>query len=181
MRVLVLTDRALTGGRPLADVVRAAVDGGADGVVLREKDLPRDARASLADELRPLVPTLIVASDSTIDADGVHLSGSDLLPEPRPRLVGRSCHGTDDLAAAAREGCDYATLSPIFPSASKPGYGPALGVAALAAAPVPVYALGGVDPTNVRACLAGGAVGIAVMGLVMRAHDPAAAVEELRR
>jgi thiamine-phosphate diphosphorylase len=181
VRILVLTDRSLTGGRPLADVVRAAVDGGANGVVLREKDLPRDARASLADELRPLVPTLIVASDTTIDADGVHLAAGDRLPEPRPRLVGRSCHSADDLVAAAREGCDYATLSPIFPSASKPGHGPALGIAALAAAPLPVYALGGVDPTNARACLAGGAAGVAVMGHVMRADDPAVAVEELRR
>ena len=51
-------------------------------------------------------------------------------------------------AAAAGEGCDYATLSPIFVSASKPGYGPALGVGALRDAPLPVYALGGVDPSN---------------------------------
>jgi thiamine-phosphate pyrophosphorylase len=94
-------------------------------------------------------------------------------------VVGRSCHSAAELAAAAAEGCDYATLSPIFPSASKPGYGPALGVDALRDAPLPVYALGGVDPTNARTCVEAGAVGVAVMGYVMRAADPALAVQEL--
>jgi thiamine-phosphate pyrophosphorylase len=73
-----------------------------------------------------------------------------------------------DLQRAAAEGCDYATLSPIFASASKPGYGPPLGVHALGGAPLPVYALGGVDETNAAACIAGGAAGVAVMGAAMR-------------
>src|SRR5206468_738432 len=125
--LLVLTDRAVAA-RPLVDVVRAAVDGGADCVLLREKDLPRSERAALADELRAFVPIVIVASDPTIDSDGVHLGRIDMFPRPRPRVVGRSCHSRSELAAAAVEGCDYATLSPIFATRSKPGYGPALGV-----------------------------------------------------
>lgn len=181
-KLLLLTDRKLAGPRPLADVVRAAVDGGVETVVLREKDLPRDQRADLARQLREFVPTLLVASDPTIDSDGVHLAGAD---EPwnhgaaRCVVVGRSCHSRAELAAAAEEGCDYATLSPIFASTSKPGYGPALGVGVLRDAPLPVYALGGVRPANARACLDSGAIGVAVMGYVMRAADPAAAVREL--
>jgi thiamine-phosphate pyrophosphorylase len=164
-RVLVLTDRAQTGGRPLAAVVR-----GAEAVVLREKDLARDARARLAAELRPLVDLLLIASDPTIEGDGVHLASDDPFPAPRPRVVGRSCHSRADLERAAAEGCDYATLSPIFESPSKPGYGPALGVEALRDAPLPVYALGGVDDTNAAACLDAGAVGVAMMGAAM--HHP---------
>ena len=179
MKLLVLTDRMQTDGRPLVDVVRAAVAGGADCVVLREKDLSRAERDSLADELRTFVPTLLIASDPTIASDGVHLAAEDALPAVRPGLVGRSCHSAADLAAAAAEGCDYATLSPIFVSESKPGYGPALGVDPLRASPLPVYALGGVDPANARACVAAGAVGVAVMGYAMRAADPAIAVKEL--
>lgn len=181
MRTLVVTDRSMTRGRPLLEVVRAAVDGGAVCVVLREKDLPRDGRAALAAELRQVVPTLLVASDTTIDSDGVHLAAVDPFPVPRPRLVGRSCHSRRELVAAAGEGCDYATLSPIFPSASKPGYGPALGVAALSGAPLPVYALGGINADNARSCLATGAAGVAVMGFVMRADDPSVAMKELLR
>lgn len=179
MNLLVLTDRTQTRGRSLVDVVRAAVAGGADRVVLREKDLPRGERAAIAEQLRAFVPTLLVASDATIDADGVHLAAGDPLPADPPAVVGRSCHSRADLDAAAAAGCDYATLSPIFASPSKPGYGPPLGVAALRDAPLPVYALGGVDPANARSCVDAGAVGVAVMGAVMRAEDPAAVVRAL--
>lgn len=180
MNLLVLTDRLLVPvGRSLIAVVHAAVEGGATHVVLREKDLPRAERAALADDLRAFVPTLIIASDPTIAGDGVHLASGDPFPLKPNGAVGRSCHSHADLVRAASEGCDYATLSPIFESASKPGHGPALGVTALQAAPLPVYALGGIDPTNARSCIEAGAAGVAVMGYVMRADDPAVAVKEL--
>ena len=104
--------------------------------------------------------------------DGVHLAAADPFPEVRPAIVGRSCHVADELGRAATQGCDYVTLSPIFPSPSKPGYGPPLRPSGLAAligpsAP-PVFALGGVTPDRVAACRAAGAYGVAVMGAVMR-------------
>ncbi|MGC2415820.1 MAG: thiamine phosphate synthase, partial [Stellaceae bacterium] len=75
------------------------------------------------------------------------------------------------------------TLSPIFLTDSKPGYGPAAGLDALAAAARlsfgPVIALGGIDEANAAACLAAGARGIAVMGGIMRAADPEATVRRL--
>lgn len=180
MKVLVLTDRfQVPDGRTLVDVVRAAVDGGADTVVLREKDLPRAERTALAIQLAAFVPTLIVASDPTIRGDGVHLGAGDPFPDRRPVRVGRSCHSPAELERAAAEGCDYATLSPIFPSPSKPGYGPPLGLDALRDAPLPVYALGGIDASNAAACVTAGAAGVAVMSYVMRAADPARAVSEL--
>lgn len=171
--LLVLTDRTQTT-RPLVDVVRACVDGGARAVVLREKDLPRDVRARLADQLAAVLGAagglLLVASDPTIPADGVHLAASD--PMTRHAIVGRSCHDEAELSAAAVAGCHYATLSPIFATTSKPGYGPALGSEALRASPLPTYALGGVGPDNAADCLANGAAGVAVLGTVMRAQHP---------
>ena len=194
-RLLVVTDRRLAAGRPLADVVRAAVSGGARAVLLREKDLPADARRGLALELAgvlaPVGGTLIVAGDPALAAElgaGLHLSADQPWPEPSRGagrgVVGRSCHGSAELAAARREGAAYATLSPVFPTASKPGYGPALGpdglAAAIAAVPdVPVLALGGVGPGRVAACRSAGAHGVAVMGEVMRAGDPAEVVRRL--
>jgi thiamine-phosphate pyrophosphorylase len=88
-------------------------------------------------------------------------------------LIGVSAHGDADVAAAAAAGADYATLSPIFATASKPGYGPELGVAALTRAArhgLPILALGGVTAERVDECLRAGAAGIAVMGEVMRAR-----------
>ena len=176
-RLLVLTDRTqCTGG--LADTVAAAVDAGARAVVLRDKDLPLPERAALAERIAALlspVDGLLVwagAVGSTGSA-AVHLSAADPLPDPRPALLGRSCHSAAELTRARAEGCDWAFLSPLAATASKPGYGPALGVAGLAAlAPLgpPVYALGGVGPEDVAGCLSAGAHGVAVMGPVMR--DP---------
>ncbi|NIQ52743.1 MAG: thiamine phosphate synthase, partial [Gemmatimonadetes bacterium] len=53
------------------------------------------------------------------------------------------------------------------------GYGPPLGPRALGGLPLPTFALGGVTPFNAADCMAAGAHGIAVMGTVMRARDPA--------
>lgn len=180
-----LTDRVQAAPRPLVDVVTRAVDGGARAVVLREKDLPWSERRDLAAALRPLVDVLLVASVGLGDIDGVHLAAADPLPSPRPALVGRSCHDIASVTAAADEGCDYVTVSPVFESASKPGYGPPLGIhglrdaVAAANGRILVYALGGVSLRNASACVDAGATGVAVMGEVMRAADPAATVAAL--
>ena len=178
--LLVLTDRSLAV-RPLVDVVRAALDGGARAVILREKDLPRPERARLAAELRHVLGAvgglLLVASDPTIEADGVHLASGDA--HVHAHVVGRSCHDIADLTRAARDGCDYATLSPIFATASKPGYGPPLGTGSLSATPLPTYALGGVTPANAGPFLDAGAHGVAVMGAVMRDQRPGGVVQRL--
>lgn len=194
---MVVTDRrqAVGPGRDLADVVGAAVEGGARTVLLREKDLAPDERRALARPLGEMLGAvggrLLVAGDvglaREVGAAGVHLAAADPWPSPEDRaglLVGRSCHSVDDLRSALTHGADYATLSPIWPSPSKPGYGPALGperlAAACAAVPaLPVVALGGVTPERAAACRSAGAAGVAVMGEVMRADDPAACVRAL--
>ncbi len=121
---------------------------------------------------------LLVASRPGL-GDGVHLAADEPFPDPAPGIVGRSCHRIDELARAASEGCTYATLSPIFASASKPGYGPPLGADVLRDAPLPVFALGGVDRQRAGRCVEAGAAGVAVMGGVMRAADPTAEVAAL--
>lgn len=170
-RLLVLTDRTQCAGR-LVDAVAAAVDGGARAVVLREKDLPEAERDELSAQLSAVLATvggLLVRAGRGPAA--VHLAAADPFPAVRPALVGRSCHSAAELAQARAEGCDWVMLSPVFATPSKPGYGPALGPAGLAAllgAGPPAYALGGVQPEDVADCLAAGAYGVAVMGPVMR-------------
>jgi thiamine-phosphate pyrophosphorylase len=182
MDLLVLTDRR-QAGRPLAEVVAAAVAGGARHVVLREKDLPRVRRLALAEELRailePVGGQLLVAGPDPLGGNAIHLAAADPPAPAGLALVGRSCHGAAEVGRLSTE--DYATVSPVFPSASKPGYGPALGVAGLGAlvsgTAKPLLALGGVEsPADAAACRAVGAAGAAVMGAVMRAPDPAAVV-----
>lgn len=175
--LLVLTDRTQCSGS-LLDTVSAAVAGGARAIVLREKDLPEEERdrlsAALLELLAPVEGLLIRAGAALRGgADALHLAAADPFPEDRPALVGRSCHSASELRAARAEGCDYATISPVFATASKPGYGPALGLEGLAAVTgtgPAAYALGGVHPDDVRGCVAAGARGVAVMGAIMR--DP---------
>ncbi|MGX6602813.1 thiamine phosphate synthase [Micromonosporaceae bacterium Da 78-11] len=174
--LVVLTDRRSATG-PLTSVVRAAVRGGAAWVILRERDLGYASRRALADELRELLPPgrLIVAGPDPLGGDAVHLAEADPRPVTPVRLVGRSRHDrvSDE---------DYVTLSPIYPTATKAGYGPALGPdrAAELAQGVPWLALGGVDSAaRAAACAAAGARGIAVLGAVMRAADPEAGAREL--
>ena len=175
--LLVLTDRTQCPGT-LVDTVAAAVDAGARAVVLREKDLPEAERDRLADALGALlapVGGLLIRAGAARPGSTApcHLAAADPFPAVRPELVGRSCHDRAELRQARQEGCDYVLVSPVFPTASKPGYGPALGLAGLAGlledAP-PAWALGGVRPDDVVGCLRAGARGIAVMGVVMR--DP---------
>ena len=98
------------------------------------------------------------------------------MPGRHDGLIGVSAHDLDEARRAAEQGADYITLSPIFPSASKPGYGPALGLDGLrrvaARLAIPTVALGGIDADNAAACLEAGAKGVAVMGAVMAAADP---------
>ncbi|WP_067495934.1 thiamine phosphate synthase [Actinoplanes sp. TFC3] len=174
--VVVLTDRMLAAG-PLTEVVEAAVRGGASWIILRDRDLRYDRRAALARTLRATTKArIIVAGPDPLGGTAVHLAAHDHLATPVD-LVGRSWHGTEPLSDE-----DYITLSPIYPTSSKPGYGPALGAgqAARLAGERPWLALGGVDsPSRAAECVAAGACGVAVMGAVMRAADPERVVREL--
>jgi hydroxymethylpyrimidine kinase/phosphomethylpyrimidine kinase/thiamine-phosphate diphosphorylase len=183
--VLLVTDRR-QADRPLVDIVRDAAGAGVRWVLLRERDLPPQRRRALAEELRavlePLGGLLVVAGPDPLGGYAVHLSAADPYPPPALPLVGRSCHDPVELGRLSTE--DYVTLSPVFPTASKPGYGPALtpdGLSRLVRRTgVPVLALGGVGTAEqAAACVRAGAAGVAVMGALMRCPDPAALAREL--
>jgi thiamine-phosphate pyrophosphorylase len=184
-RLMVVADAA-SAPRALPEIAASAAEHGARGFVLRARELPPREQAELAAALRVVLPEgclLILAGGPSPAA---HLSSDDPFPEPRPSLVGRSCHHAADVNRAAEEKCDYVFISPVYETPSKPGYGPALGPAGLAElcrqiqplrapAPgsgltLPVYALGGVRPEHVHECLRAGAFGVAIMGPVL--HDP---------
>ena len=192
--LLVISDRS-QARLPLIGIAEAVFRGGCRWFSLREKDLPAaERRALLADlvELGRPFGALVMAHEDigaveAVSAAGVHLpAGSDPAAARRrlPRgLIGVSAHSENEAGAQLRAGADYVTLSPIFLTDSKPGYGPALGLDALAAAaakaPGPIVALGGITPHNAAACLAAGARGVAVMGEIMRAADPEATNRQL--
>ena len=122
---------------------------------------------------------LLVGADAELarelGAQGVHLperlaqEAGRLKAEEPGWLITAAAHGAGALVAAAE--ADAAILSPVFASSS-PSAGAPLGVERfsqmVAAAPVPVYALGGVDMKNAPELLGSGACGIAVVSALVR-------------
>lgn len=182
-RVLLLTDRSqLPQGHTLEDRITRCVDAGLEAVVVRELDLPEEQREQLVDRVAATGVTAISARRWFPGAAGVHLSavqtGLDARLAP---FHGRSCHNVEEVRRAVDGGASYLTISPVAATVSKPGYGPAIGAdgvrrAADLAGSTHVFALGGIDAGNAAAMRAAGAHGVAVMGALMRAEDPAAAL-----
>ncbi len=183
--LLVISDRSQARA-PLDEIAAALFAGGCRWFSLREKDLPATERLVVLKKLVAVGAacgaTITVHDDidaaREAGAGGVHLPAGAAIEQARARLgakalIGQSAHDMGEIARAAEAGADYVTLSPIFLSASKPGYGPALGIDVFRLpAPLPIIALGGIDPTNARACLDAGAAGVATMGGAMSARDP---------
>lgn len=193
--LLVISDRR-QARRPLPDIAAAAFAGGCRWLSLREKDLEHRARVALLAELVALGKgfgaTVTVHDDAAAalaaGAAGVHLPGGASPAAARAQLgpqalIGLSTHRDEEIERAAAEGADYVTVSPVFLSASKPGYGPALGLEGLARsvarARLPVIALGGIGGAEIVDCCRAGAAGVAIMGAVMIAPDPVATVGTL--
>jgi len=193
----VVTDRQLTGGRPLRLVVEAALRGGARAVQLREKDLPPRELYPLALEMRQLTQAYgarLLINDRAdvalaVNADGVHLTTTSLPASiarqvlgPR-RLIGVSTHTRAEAQAAVEEGADFVVFGPVFFTPSKAPYGQPVGLDALRAVRAvvksPILAIGGIKPTNLDQVLAAGADGIAVISAIISADDPTAATQDL--
>ena len=194
--LLVISDRH-QARRPLEEVAEAVFAGGCRWFSLREKDLSPEERRFLLAALVAMgrrCGAVVMAHEDVeavvaVGAHGVHLPSGGSPEAARARLpgalVGASVHSAEEAAALLRAGADYVTVSPVFLTASKPGYGSALGLDGLAhivaRSPGPVVALGGITPENVALCLSTGVRGVAVMGEVMRSADPQATVARILR
>jgi thiamine-phosphate pyrophosphorylase len=195
----VITDPALSLGRSHAEIARAALEGGADAVQLRDKSSTGCNLSRWSREIQPLARKLgaVFMVNDRVDvalvaeADGAHV-GQDDLPArearrllPRPRILGVSAGSLDEARRAEKDGADYVGIGPVFPTPTKPDAGKALGLerfAAIAAAvSIPVVAIGGITVENVASVFAAGAAGAAVVSAVVSAEDMAAAARALKR
>ncbi|MFQ5847846.1 MAG: thiamine phosphate synthase [Candidatus Methylomirabilales bacterium] len=193
----VITDRTQTAGRPLEEVIGAAVRGGARAFQLREKDLEARELTALADRLLRLVRPaggLLLINDRidvalAVGACGAHLSRRGFSPSvarrllARGKLLGVSCHSLGEAEEAQEGGADYILLGPIFFTPSKASYGPPLGLELLREVRprirLPIFAIGGITAANREEVLGAGADGVAVISGVMAVPDVSAAVRAL--
>jgi thiamine-phosphate pyrophosphorylase len=196
-RLHVITDAR--GGRAALDAVSAAVAAGAPVIQVRHKDCTDRALHDFAARVVDLCAgtgTACIVNDRVdvaiaVGADGTHL-GADDLPVAAARRVAGPGHligGTARDPALARElvaaGADYLGVGPAYPTTTKTGLPTALGPAGIRAVAeavdVPVIAIGGISATRVPELLGAGAWGVAVVGAVSAAADPAQATRELLR
>ncbi len=192
--LLVITDRR-QARMPIADIVEAAAAAGCRWISVREKDLPADEQVALAKSLLPIArrfgARLMLHGDAGLAVaaglDGAHLpAGGDAARARallgKERLLGISIHSIAEAGRLDPALVDYAIAGPAYETESKPGYGPQLGaegIAAIASATsVPILAIGGIGADSARPMLKSRAVGIAVMGSVMRSNAPG---EKIRR
>ncbi len=187
------------GGRELSDVLRAAVAGGVDIVQLREKRLSDEELTVVARTARALcerLGALFIVNDRPAvameaGADGVHVGQEDM-PVAQVRelvgsdmLIGLSTHTPAEIGAAIdrRSASDYIGVGPVHVTPTKPGR-PAVGLElvrhAAEHAPMPFFAIGGVDDRNLAAAIEAGAQRVAVVRAVADAADPETAAHTLR-
>lgn len=196
LSLYLVTDPEMTARRGLVETVVAAVAGGVTIVQLRDKsgsarELAEAGRALLA-RLRPLgIPLLVndrIDVACAIGADGVHVGQEDLPPTVArtilgpDAIVGLSVTKAEELATIDAS-VDYVGLGPLFQTGTKADAAPALGEVEFARLrreiPLPVVAIGGIGPANLRQTLRAGADGIAVVSAICAAADPRAAAAAL--
>jgi thiamine-phosphate pyrophosphorylase len=187
------------GADSVAALAAATLRGGADVLQLRHKGMGRGDLLALARRLRDLTRAagaLFVVNDHLdlallSEADGVHLGPDDLSVAGARRvagdrlLVGASASIPSAALAAIDSGADYIGSGPAFATPLKPEkavIGPD-GVAAVADAvgpTVPVFAIGGIDASNVAQLTASGLLRICVLRAVGEAPDPESTTRRLR-
>ena len=186
------------GARPRVErLLASAIAGGVDVVQLREKTASEEEllahAATFRRECSRLGALLFVNDNPEValraGADGVHVGQQDMPVEEVRELVGEelliglSTHSPAEIDAVDASLVDYIGVGPVHATPTKPGR-PAVGVEliryAAAHAPVPFFAIGGLDAGNLDEALAAGASRACVLRALADARDPRAAARALR-
>ncbi len=197
-RVCYITDgKRGTGGRRQADVIEAAFRGGLRMLIVRLRQASGERWSELLEPILPLRDRglRVLASRRldvarAFDLDGVHLA-ADSVSVRQARawlgadaLVGYSAHDAEEARRVAREGASYVTLSPIYPTESKPGArgrGCVWLEEATRGLEIPALALGGITPDRTAETHSAGAWGVAAVSAIGAAVEPEAAVRAFEK
>lgn len=194
MRVICVTDRKLCINDFLPQLEKICA-GGISRIILREKDMDEKDYILLAAKAMdicrsygtPLSLHTYVNAANELHAEGLHLPYQCFL-ENQQNLsafasVGVSVHSADEAQCCERLGAAYVTAGHIFPTDCKKGV-PPRGVDYLTEicgrVNIPVYAIGGISPENVRYAAHSGASGVCVMSSLMKSEDPAELIKQLK-
>lgn len=191
-----IADPTICLGRPVADVVAAAIKGGATMVQLRDKsgDISKTKEAALAIKAIlkgtniPLIINDYGELAAEINADGVHIGQDDMSPRDAreiigpDKILGLTAFTPEHFAALDPEIVDYAGTGPFFSTLTKPDK-PVLGPQGFAKlvdlSPVPVVGIGGITSGNAAQVIASGANGVAMMRSISESNDPCKAARKI--
>ncbi|MFN3467718.1 MAG: thiamine phosphate synthase, partial [Candidatus Brocadiales bacterium] len=168
--------------KSILETARLALEGGADILQLREKDMSDGDFLRLALRLKELTAKmgrLFIVNDSphiALDsgADGVHLGQEDMsIGEARKLLgkdfiIGLSAHSLEQARQAHQEGADYLGIGPIFSTQTKPEGHP-IGTEILHGVrdlSIPCFAIGGITLTNLGEIIGAGVGRVAVCSAI---------------
>lgn len=183
----------------LFTALEEALKGGIRAIQLREKDLGVREILDMAYKLRDLTKRYeakLFINDRVdvaiaVGADGVHL-GQDSIPPSAAKKVsggrfitGTSAHSMEEALYAERDGADFITFGPVYPTPSKIKYGEPVGINALrnvcSKIHIPVFAIGGITSERLREALGCGAHGAAVISAILGADNVKQASERFLR
>ena len=189
------------GGRPrrsLPAFVADVVGNGADVLQYRRKE---GTLEQWIEEGRPIRAecrrhgVAFIVNDrldlaQALDADGVHLGDDDMpLVEARRivgagMVIGRTTRHLDDVMRAAEHGADYVGFGPVYPTRTKriaiAPRGVTMVMEVAEKSTIPIIAIGGIGLPTIGELIGAGAYGIAVVGAIADADDPAAETRRLR-
>ena len=192
-----VTDRKQTQGRDLLWVLEQALEGGVKSIQLREKDLSGKDLFDLAAKTRELCrryDALLFINDRVdvalaVDADGVQL-GKASIPIEHVRqllgplkIIGASTHSLLESQEAEQSGADFILFGSVYFTPSKASYGAPQGLEALKKIvekiSLPVYAIGGINSSNIGNTRGTGIRGVALISAIVSAENPKAATQEI--
>ena len=196
-RLLVVTDRHQTNGRPLVPLLQQVLTAGTPAIQLRERDLSARELVTLAHEAQAVTASRgaqLLINDRidvalALEGVGVHLRSNSLpvsvarqMLGPQ-RLLGLSVHSVEEGLSAQSQGADYIVLGPVYETPTKQMYGPPLGIHTLEKAcgliRIPIFGIGGVTAARAREMRRAGAFGAAVITAILGAKDVESATREL--
>ena len=196
-RLLVVTDRHQTNGRPLVPLLQQVVNAVAPAIQLRERDLSARELVTLAHEVQAVTAShrsQLLINDRidvalALEGVGVHLRSNSLPVSVArrllgaQRLVGVSVHTVEEAIQVESQGADYIILGPIYATPSKQMFGPPLGIHTLEKAcrlvRTPIIGIGGVTAARAQQMRRAGAFGVAVITAILGATDVESATREL--
>lgn len=197
LELYLVTDRQLSLGRDVEQIVREAAEGGVTMVQLREKsaatgefiELARRVKRALEPYHIPLLINDRVDVALAVDAEGVHIGQSDIGYEDARRLLGRdkiiglSVESIEDVKKANLLDVDYIGISPIYGTPTKSDTATPFGLEgameAVTLSAHPTVAIGGMNASTVGEVMERGVDGVAVVSAICSAPSPRQAAKEL--